>query len=126
MYFLIVDPSPTMRRILKNALIDGDKNIIFEAADGIEAIESLKVRRIDCVLTEWDMPNMSGIALTKAIKRNENFKDIPVIFVTDRGSKADVIQALSTQVSGYIVKPFTKQILREKIQSVMNEISQSE
>lgn len=125
MYFLIVDPSPTMRRILKNALTDGEKHIIFEAADGIEAIESLKVRRIDCVLTEWDMPNMSGIALTKAIKRNENFKDIPVIFVTDRGSKSDVIQALSTQVSGYIVKPFTKQILREKIQSVMNEMNQS-
>jgi two-component system chemotaxis response regulator CheY len=125
MYFLIVDPSPTMRRILKNALTDGDKNVIFEAADGIEAVESLKVRRIDCVLTEWDMPNMSGIALTKAIKRNENFKDIPVIFVTDRGSKADVIQALSTQVSGYIVKPFTKQILKEKIQSVMNEANQS-
>lgn len=125
MNFLVIDPSPTMRRIIKNALMEEELNNFFEATDGIDAIEKLKVRRIDCVLTEWDIPGMSGIALAKAIRRNENLKDIPVIIITARGGKKDVIEALQAQVDGYVVKPFSKAVLKEKIKNAFETRSKN-
>lgn len=118
MNILIVEPSITMRRIIKNTLIGGGFENVFEAVDGMDAIEKLKIRRIDCILTEWDMPNMSGLALIKSIRRNEDFKHIPVIMVTERGSRRDLVEAFKAQVNGYIVKPFNKPLLIQKVKEL--------
>lgn len=115
MNYLVVDPSPTMRRILVNALLDKGKNTIFEASDGVEALEKLNTRRIDIVFTEWDMPEMDGIKLISKIRNDEMYKDMPVIMITSRGSRKDVVEALKARCDTFIVKPFNKMVLRRKL-----------
>ncbi len=126
MNILIIEPSITMRRIIKNALVDGGFHNIFEAVDGIDAIDKLKVRRIDCILTEWDMPGMNGLSLIKTIRRNDDFRHIPVIMVTARGSRRDLIEALKVQINGYIVKPFNKSLLIQKVKELTANIKDEE
>ncbi len=122
MNILVVEPSITMRRIIKNTLNGGGYHSVFEAVDGLDAIEQLKLRRIDCILTEWDMPKMSGLALIKTLRLNENFKHIPIIMVTERGSKKDLVEAFKAHVNGYIVKPFSKPLLIQKVKELTAHI----
>jgi two-component system chemotaxis response regulator CheY len=119
MKFLVVDDSPTMRRIVINALKSFGIEDIVEAEDGQDALSKLQTHKIDFVITDWNMPNMSGLDLTKAIRASEQWKNLPILMVTTRGLKEDIIQALQAKVNNYIVKPFTPQVLKEKITAIL-------
>lgn len=119
MKFLVVDDSPTMRRIICNALKEIGYTDPLEAEDGEEALEMLGAEQVDFVLTDWNMPNINGLALTKKIRRHPRLKDLPVIMITTRGMQEDVIAAMYVRVNSYIVKPFTPETLREKIESIL-------
>jgi len=119
--FLIVDDSNTMRRIVVNTLKSLGYNEYVEAEDGKVALEKLNAdNSINFVITDWNMPVMTGLELTKAIRSNETTKDLPILMVTTRGVKDDIVQALQARVSNYVVKPFTPQILKEKIDLVLS------
>jgi len=117
--FLIVDNSPTMRRIVINTLKTFGWNDFEEASDGAEALKILDSTPIDFVITEWNMPNMNGLELTQYIRNHPRYNQMPILMVTTRGLKEDIIEALKAKVSNYIVKPFTPQVLKEKIESIM-------
>jgi two-component system chemotaxis response regulator CheY len=117
---LVVDDSSTMRRIIKNTLARlGYKNVL-EGADGVEGWEQLDSNPdIEMLITDWNMPEMNGLELVKKVRADERFKDLPIIMVTTEGGKAEVITALKAGVNNYIVKPFTPQVLKEKLGAVM-------
>ncbi len=119
MKFLVVDDSPTMRRIVINALHSFGYNDVAEASDGQDALAILYTEKIDFVITDWNMPNMNGLELTKAIRNDATFGNLPVLMVTTRGIKEDIVQALQAKVNNYIVKPFTPAVLKEKIQAIV-------
>ncbi|MDQ1266956.1 MAG: two-component system, chemotaxis family, chemotaxis protein CheY [Bacteroidota bacterium] len=123
MRFLVVDDSPTMRRIVINALANFGFKEVIEAGDGQEALAKLNSELVDFVITDWNMPNMSGLDLTRAIRTDDNFKNIPILMVTTRGLKQDIVEALKARVNNYVVKPFTPQVLKEKIDSVLKAIA---
>lgn len=116
---LIVDDSPTMRRIVSNALREIGYTDLFEAEDGNDALEKLAADPADLVITDWNMPNMNGLQLIQVLRNHPRFKSIPILMVTTRGTKQDVITAMQGQASSYIVKPFTPEILQEKIGVVL-------
>lgn len=120
MKFLVVDDSPTMRRIVINALKTFGYNDFLEASDGIEAMEHLRSDNVDFVITDWNMPNMNGLELTQNIRSDAKFGNIPILMVTTRGLKQDIVEALKARVNNYVVKPFTPQILKEKINAILN------
>ncbi len=120
MKLLVVDDSSTMRRIIKNTLARlGYKNVL-EGEDGIRGWEVLENNTdIDMLITDWNMPEMNGLELVKKVRADERFADLPIIMVTTEGGKAEVITALKAGVNNYIVKPFTPQVLKEKLAAVM-------
>jgi len=117
---LVVDDSSTMRRIIKNTLGRlGHKNIL-EGADGVEGWTELDANPdVDMLITDWNMPEMNGLELVIKVRADARFKDLPIIMVTTEGGKAEVITALKAGVNNYIVKPFTPQVLKEKLGAVM-------
>lgn len=119
MIFLVVDDSPTMRRIVINALKTFGYTEVVEAGDGQEALAKLNAEKVDFVITDWNMPNMSGLDLTKAIRASDSFGHLPILMVTTRGLKQDIIEALKAKVNNYVVKPFTPQVLKEKLDAVL-------
>lgn len=123
MRFLVVDDSPTMRRIVVNALQTFGYDQIVEAQDGQEALAKLHSEQVNFVITDWNMPNMTGLELTKAIRANSPTANLPVLMVTTRGLKQDIIEALQAKVNNYVVKPFTPQVLKEKIDSVLQAMA---
>jgi two-component system chemotaxis response regulator CheY len=123
MKFLVVDDSPTMRRIVINALRQYNWNEIVEAKDGIEALEHLSVGKFDFIITDWNMPNMSGLELIQQIRSIDSTSHLPILMVTTRGQKADIIEALKARVNNYLVKPFTPQALKEKIDLILSSIN---
>ena len=126
MKILVVDDFPTMRRIIRTTLRQlGFQNII-EAGDGIEALEKLKGGAIDFVITDWNMPRMTGFDLLKAIRADASLKTTPVLLVTAEAEKKNVIQAAQAGVNNYIVKPFTAAVLKEKIQKIFQDLKMSE
>ncbi|MGB9702998.1 MAG: response regulator [Candidatus Kapaibacteriota bacterium] len=125
MKYLVVDDSPTMRRIVINALKSFGWTETVEAGDGQEALDKLEVEQIDFVITDWNMPIMSGLELTKAIRANPKLSHLPILMVTTRGLKTDIIEALKAKVNNYVVKPFTPQVLKEKIEAVLNTVKQA-
>jgi two-component system, chemotaxis family, chemotaxis protein CheY len=108
-----------MRRIVINALKTFGYDEFLEASDGIEAMEVLHGNPIDFVVTDWNMPNMSGLELTQNIRSSPNFANIPILMVTTRGLKQDIVDALKARVNNYVVKPFTPQVLKEKIDAIL-------
>lgn len=119
--FLVVDDSVTMRRIVVNTLKTLGYTQYVEAEDGKVAIDKLKTdMSINFVITDWNMPVMSGLELTKAIRGDDRTKGLPILMVTTRGVKEDIVQALQARVSNYVVKPFTPQILKDKIDLVLS------
>ena len=119
--FLVVDDSVTMRRIVVNTLKTLGYNQYVEAEHGREALDKLNSdQSINFVITDWNMPVMSGLELTKAIRSDERIKGLPILMVTTRGVKEDIVQALHARVSNYVVKPFTPQILKDKIDLVLS------
>jgi len=122
MKFLVVDDSPTMRRIVINALKSFGYSDVVEAGDGIEALDMLKKEgNIEFVVTDWNMPNMTGLELTQSIRGSAEFGNLPILMVTTRGLKQDIVDALKARVNNYVVKPFTPQVLKEKIEAILNK-----
>lgn len=119
MKFLVVDDSQTMRRIVNNALKNIGYEDILEAEDGKDAIGKLYTERVDFIITDWNMPNMSGLDFTRAVRGDEQYAHLPILMVTTRGMKEDVVEALQARVNNYIVKPFTPQVLKEKIDQIL-------
>ncbi|CAN2041912.1 chemotaxis protein CheY [Candidatus Magnetomoraceae bacterium gMMP-15] len=120
MNVLVVDDFLTMRRILKNILKQVGFSNLSEAEDGAAALEVIKSSdpKIDLVIADWNMPKMTGIELLKAIRADENLKDMPVIMVTAEAQKSRVLEAVQAGVSNYIVKPFTAETVQEKLEQV--------
>ena len=122
MKLLVVDDSSTMRRIIKNTLARLNYKDIVEGEHGVEAWEYLDANAdIDMLITDWNMPEMNGLELVKKVRADERFADMPIIMVTTEGGKAEVITALKAGVNNYIVKPFTPQVLKEKLGAVIGE-----
>ncbi|KGI55690.1 chemotaxis response regulator CheY [Campylobacter sp. MIT 97-5078] len=120
MKLLVVDDSSTMRRIIKNTLEKLGHSDVLEAEHGVEAWELLsKNDDVKVVITDWNMPEMNGLDLVKKIRAEKKYEDMPIIMVTTEGGKAEVITALKAGVNNYIVKPFTPQILKEKLEDVL-------
>lgn len=118
--FLIVDDSQTMRRIVANSLKNLGYEDFVEACDGKDALIKLSADdTLNFVITDWNMPVLSGLELIKAIRSDEKMGKIPVLMVTTRGVKDDIIEALKAKVNNYVVKPFTPAILREKIDQIV-------
>jgi two-component system chemotaxis response regulator CheY len=116
MKVLVVDGSTTMRRIVLNALKSIGLNDVAEAGDGTEALQ--KIAGIDLVVTEWDTPGMGGIELVKRLRAAEATARTPVLMVTTRSAQEDILEAVEAGVSGYILKPVSPQVLKEKIAQV--------
>jgi len=118
--FLVVDDSVTMRRIVANSLKAIGYESFVEAGDGREALSKLSADdSINFVITDWNMPEVSGLELVKSIRSTDKFAKLPILMVTTRGLKEDIMEALQARVNNYIVKPFTPQILREKIDQIL-------
>jgi two-component system, chemotaxis family, chemotaxis protein CheY len=119
--FLVVDDSVTMRRIVINSLRNLGYDGFVEAGDGKEALDKLLAdQTINFVITDWNMPNVSGLELVKSIRGNDSLSKLFILMVTTRGVKEDIIEALNAKVNNYVVKPFTPQILKEKIDQIIN------
>lgn len=117
---LVVDDFATMRRIIKNILTQlGFKNII-EADDGSTAMKVLQSEKIDLIISDWNMPKMTGLELLKSVRSEPSWEKIPFIMVTAEAQQDNIILAVKARVSQYIVKPFTADVLGEKIQKVFN------
>ncbi len=118
--FLVVDDSVTMRRIVANSLKTIGYDAFVEAGDGREALSKLSGDgSINFIITDWNMPDVSGLDLVKSVRSNDKLCKIPILMVTTRGLKDDIVEALQAKVNNYIVKPFTPQILREKIDQIL-------
>ncbi len=118
---LVVDDFANMRRIIKGILKQLGFNNIVEAEDGSAALKEFKRNRIGLILSGWDMPRMTGLDLLKAVRSDENLKDIPFIMVTAQGQKEDILEAAKAGVSNYIGKPFTSETLSETIKRTLKE-----
>ncbi len=115
---LFVDDSPTMRRIIHNSLnkIGFEDANISEAEHGADALAKIEANPPDLILTDWNMPEMNGEELVKAIRESDKpYKSVPILMITTRGMKDDVMTAVKLGVNGYIVKPFTPEVLKKKI-----------
>jgi two-component system, chemotaxis family, chemotaxis protein CheY len=118
MKFLVVDDSATMRRIVVNSLTRIGYGEAIEAADGEEALELLD-GSVGCIITDWNMPKMSGIDMVRALRARPDGRSVPVLMVTTRSVREDILDAIDAGVSNYIVKPFTPQVLREKLEQIL-------
>lgn len=118
---LIVDDFPGMRDLIKGILKHMGFSNFFEAEDGAIALDIIKKEKIDLIISDWIMPNMSGLDLLKAIKGTEKLMDTPFIIVTADGSKENVLAAIEAGVSNYIVKPFTPETLQDKVQAALKQ-----
>lgn len=116
---LAVDDSPTMRRIIINTLKRAGYNEVVEATDGKDALAKLKVEEVNFVITDWNMPEMDGLTFVTVLRSMEEYKSIPILMVTTRSVKDDIVSALKAGVNNYIVKPFTPDTLKQKIEQVL-------
>ena len=121
--FLIVDDFSTMRRIVRGLLREMGCNNADEAEDGNMALQMLREDKFDFVVSDVNMPNMNGFELLKAIKADESLKHIPVLMVTAEARKEDIVQAAQSGAAGYVVKPFTKATLEDKVQKILQKLA---
>ena len=122
---LIVDDFSTMRRIVKNLLADLGFTNTAEAEDGSGALNLLRAEPFDFVVTDWNMPVMTGIELLKAIRADDKLKALPVLMVTAEAKREQIIEAAQHGVNGYIIKPFTAQTLEEKLGKIFDRLTTS-
>jgi two-component system chemotaxis response regulator CheY len=115
---LVVDDFATMRRIVKGVLKQLGFSSIIEAEDGSGALETLKNEKVGLIVSDWNMPKMTGLDLLKAVRGDDDLKGIPFIMVTAEGQKDNVVEAVKAGVSNYIVKPFTPETFSEKLEKV--------
>lgn len=120
--FLVVDDFSTMRRIVRNLLKELGFNNVDEAEDGAIALQKLKtIGNFQFVVSDWNMPNMTGIELLKAIRADESLKHLPVLMITAEAKKENIVEAAQSGASGYIVKPFTAAVLEEKMNKIFEK-----
>ena len=118
MKILIVDDFSTMRRIIKNLLKELGFSNTFEADDGASALLLLKSTAFDFLVTDWHMPGMNGIDLLKTLRADQQLKDLPVLIVTAEAKRDQIFEAAKAGVNGYIVKPFTAALLKDKVDKI--------
>lgn len=121
--FLVVDDFSTMRRIVRNLLKELGFTNVDEAEDGVVALNKLKNGNFEFVVSDWNMPNMTGIELLRAIRSDATLKHLPVMMVTAEAKKENIIEAAQAGASGYIVKPFTAATLEEKLNKVFEKMA---
>lgn len=119
---LVVDDFATMRKVIRNLLKQVGYENIVEAEDGVIAFKILKSQKIDLVVSDWNMPNMTGLELLKAVRSDEDLKTTPFLMVTAEALQDNVIAAVKAGVSNYIVKPFTAETLNDKITKILDKI----
>jgi two-component system chemotaxis response regulator CheY len=120
MRILVVDDFSTMRRIIKNILRQLGFNNIVEADDGTTAWEIMNKDRVEFVISDWNMPKMTGIDLLRKVRGSEEFADVPFLMVTAEAQQENIIEAVQAKVSNYIVKPFTAETLGQKIDKIFS------
>lgn len=125
MKILVVDDFSTMRRIVKNFLKQLGFENIEEAEDGAQAYSKLKNGSFGFVVSDWNMPNMDGLDLLKKVRSDPELKDLPILMVTAEAEKEKVITAIQAGVNNYIVKPFTGEILKEKMDKIFERLQAS-
>jgi len=118
MRILVVDDFSTMRRIIKNILRQLGFNNIEEADDGSTGWEVLNKGGIDFIISDWNMPQMTGIEFLRKVRASEEFSDLPFLMVTAEAQQENIIEAVQAKVSNYIVKPFTAETLKQKIDKI--------
>jgi len=123
MKILIVDDFSTMRRIIKNLLRDLGFTNTQEADDGQTALPMLKNGDFDFLVTDWNMPGMTGIELLRQVRADERLSSLPVLMVTAEAKRDQIVEAAQSGVNGYVVKPFTAQALKEKIEKIFERVS---
>ncbi len=119
---LVVDDFPTMRRIIKNLLKDLGYENVDEAEDGVMGLEKLRNGNFDIVVSDWNMPNMDGLEMLKAIRADSVLAKLPLLMVTAEAKKENIIAAAQAGASGYVVKPFTAATLEEKLNKIFEKI----
>ncbi len=122
MKILIVDDFSTMRRIIKNLLRDLGFTNTQEADDGVTALPMLRNGDFDFLVTDWNMPGMSGIDLLREVRSDAKLAGLPVLMVTAEAKRDQIIEAAQAGVNGYVVKPFTAQVLKEKIEKIFERV----
>ena len=125
MKILIVDDFSTMRRIIKNLLRDLGFTNTAEADDGNTALPMLHSGNFDFLVTDWNMPGMSGIDLLRQVRADDRLKHLPVLMVTAEAKREQIIEAAQSGVNGYIIKPFTAQTLEEKLGKIFERLAAS-
>ncbi len=118
---LVVDDFSTMRRIVRNLLKELGYTNVDEAEDGVAALQKLKGGNFQFVVTDWNMPNMTGTELLRAIRADVALKPLPVLMITAEAKKENIIEAAQSGASGYIVKPFTAATLEEKLNKIFEK-----
>jgi two-component system chemotaxis response regulator CheY len=118
MKFLIIDDSATMRRIVVNSLQRIGITDVVEASDGREALGRFD-SSVGFIITDWNMPNMAGVDFARAVRARDDGKTVPILMMTTRSLREDIITALEAGVNNYVVKPFTPQVLKEKIDALV-------
>ena len=116
---LVVDDFATMRKVVRNLLKQGGYDDIVEAEDGVMALKALKSQQIDFIVSDWNMPNMSGLELLKAVRADAELAKTPFLMVTAEALQDNVVAAVKAGVNNYIVKPFTAEVLNEKIKKII-------
>jgi two-component system, chemotaxis family, chemotaxis protein CheY len=119
MTVLVVDDFSTMRRIVRNVLRELQFRNIVEADDGTSAVEVLRSQKIDLIISDWNMPKMTGLELLKFVRADQKIKDTPFLMVTAEAQKENIIEAVKAKVSNYIIKPFTAVTLAEKLAKIL-------
>ena len=119
MKFLVVDDFSTMRRIIKNLLIDLGYQNVTEADDGQTALPVLQAGNFDFLITDWNMPGMPGLDLLKAVRADAKLAKMPVLMLTAEAKREQIIEAAQAGVNGYVIKPFTAVTLKEKIDKIL-------
>ena len=118
MRVLVVDDFSTMRRIIKNILRQLGFNNVVEADDGTTAWDVLNKDKIEFIISDWNMPQMTGIELLRKVRSSEEFSDLPFLMVTAEAQQENIIEAVQAKVSNYIVKPFTAEVMKQKIDKI--------
>ena len=116
---LVVEDSTTMRRIITNALQRIGFADIIEAENGVDALNKLEGQKIDLVVTDWNMPEMNGAELVKVLRSMPELGEVPIVMITTRGTRDDVMTAMKLGVNGYVIKPFTPDVLKAKLELIM-------
>ncbi len=118
---LIVDDSAAIRKILQRVLRQTDVPIgeVYEAGDGLEALELMKSQKVGLILSDINMPNMDGLQLLSELKANEAWKSVPIVMITTEGSQNKVVEAVNLGAAGYVRKPFTAEQIKDKLATVL-------